>query len=574
MEKTSELIHFIEAPKTIRVELPDGRFIEGPRGCTAESILRITVPDDPFSLMGCIVNGEIRELSYPLMQSVRIQPLTTADPDGWAIYRRSLVYLMSATFEKLFPDWNMTADHPILSGGVFCQVKESRKFTPDMMKQLETEMRKCVEADLPIEKEEIALDDARQIFIKKKQMEKVRLLNYRTKPYLTIYKLGQFQDYHFGFMVPSTGYLRTFAIEASDVPNGYFLRFPHRGDTKTIMPVSDPPKVLEEFQEYGQWLEKLGIDNISAVNEAIEKGRIQEVIMVSEALLEQRYTDTVRKILETMDKTRIVLIAGPSSSGKTTSSKRLTVELLAHGISPVPIEMDNYFVNRENTPRDEKGNYDFEALEAMNIPLLTDNMNRLIHGEEVQLPRYDFKEGKAVPGKVLKLKKDQIMILEGIHGLDPRLLPTLDPSQMYRIFISPLTQLNMDRYNRVSTVDTRLIRRIVRDYRDRGYSAQDTISRWASVRAGEDKNISPYQRLADSYINTSLVYEHSALKQLAELALRLVPFGVPEYVEAKRLLAFFEWVLPFDTDLIPANSIMREFVGGSNLKDFTVWKNM
>ena len=264
--------------------------------------------------------------------------------------------------------------------------------------------------------------------------------------------------------------------------------------------------------------------------------------------------------------------AGPSSSGKTTSSKRLSIELLTHGISPIPIEMDNFFLDRVLTPRDENGDYDFETVHALNIPLFRDCIRRLINGETVQIPRFDFVTGKSLPGQVLQMKENQILIVEGIHGLNPLMQENLDPENIYRIFVAPMTQINMDRYNRVSTLDVRLLRRIVRDFRDRGYSAAATIARWESVRAGERKYINPYQNLADMLINTALVYEVSALKNLADIALRMVPFNTPEYVEAKRLLAFLEWVRPLDLSLVPANSILSEFVGGSNLKDFITWK--
>jgi uridine kinase len=310
---------------------------------------------------------------------------------------------------------------------------------------------------------------------------------------------------------------------------------------------------------------------VGALNDSIQAGNIREIILVSEALHELQITDISQHIAEKSDESRIILIAGPSSSGKTTFSKRLTVQLLANGFSPFPIEMDNYFVDREDTPKNSLGVFDFEALGAMNTELLSSDLKRLIAGEEVQLPKYDFKEGKRKLGEVVKLKKDQMIILEGIHGLDPKLLPNIDPTSTFKIYASCLTQLNLDRYNRISTTDTRLIRRIVRDSHERGYSAQQTIQSWDMVQQGEKVNIFPYQENGNKLFNSALVYELSALKPLVEPLLRQVNYGTPEYVEAKRLLAFLEWFLPIDTQLIPDNSILLEFIGGSILSDFKLW---
>ena len=311
---------------------------------------------------------------------------------------------------------------------------------------------------------------------------------------------------------------------------------------------------------------------MGALNDAISADRIREIILVSEALHEQKIAEIAREIVRRANQTRIILIAGPSSSGKTTFAKRLSVQLLAYGLSPFALEMDNYFVDREFTPRDANGDYDFEALEALDVRRLEKDLTRLIQGEEVQLPRFDFREGKSHPGEIVRLEKDQLVILEGIHGLNPRLLPNVPTGQTFRIYVSCLTQLNLDRHNRISTTDTRLLRRIVRDARERGYSALETIGRWESVRRGEKNHIFPFQENADEIFNSALVYELSALKRLVEPLLRQVPYGTAEYIEAKRLLAFIEWFMPLDMDLIPDNSILREFIGGSILREFKIWR--
>jgi uridine kinase len=340
-----------------------------------------------------------------------------------------------------------------------------------------------------------------------------------------------------------------------------------------MSPMPSYPKLLSTFRQYGNWLERLGIESVGALNDSILAGNIREIVLVSEALHNLQIIDISQQIAERSEDVRIILIAGPSSSGKTTFSKRLSIQLLAQGFSPYPLEMDNYFVDRDKTPRDVNGKYNFEAIQALDTHLLSEHLKRLIEGETVRLPRYDFKEGRRKEGDEIRLRKDQMIILEGIHGLNPLLLPEVETSKTYRIYASCLTQLNLDRYNRISTTDTRLLRRIVRDARERGYSAQDTISRWESVQQGEKEYIFPFQENADKLFNSALVFELSALRGYAEPLLRQVPYGTREHVEAKRLLAFLEWFLPIETAIIPDNSILLEFLGGSILKDFKLWNS-
>jgi uridine kinase len=372
-------------------------------------------------------------------------------------------------------------------------------------------------------------------------------------------------------MVPSTRYLRWFAL--TSMGDGFALRFPRRQAPNELPQLGDSKKLLATFREYNDWLVRLGIENVGALNNAIMSSRASELILISEALHEHRIAEIASHVMDRSDEARIVLIAGPSSSGKTTFSKRLAVQLLAQGISPFPLELDNYFFDREHTPKDEKGEYDFESLAALDTIRLQDDLKRLISGEVVQLPKFNFRLGCSEPGDVVKLEKDQLVILEGIHGLNPHLLPNIAHHQTTRIYVSCLTQLNLDRHNRISTTDTRLLRRIIRDARDRGYSAQDTIGRWDSVGRGEKKHIFPYQENADEVFNSALVYELSAIRDMAEPLLRQVSFGRSEYIEAKRLLAFLQWFQPIDESLIPDNSILREFIGGSILKGFKLWQN-
>ncbi|MBA4375837.1 MAG: nucleoside kinase [Anaerolinea sp.] len=561
----------IKSPrKTIEIILPDGRVYTGQRGATLETLLQMLPEWDSSPIMGAVVNGELRELTYPIEIDSRIRLITMGDDDGARIYRRSITFLLEAAFEEIFPDAQMTLDHSVSAGGYYCHVTDIGKLSTKELDLLKHRMLELVEADFKFNRKTVPLNEVINYFQSKGLIDKVRLLKYRQKEYLVLYSLGEHQDYHHGYMVPSTKYLKWFDLEL--VGDGFVLRFPRKNSPKTIVPMPSYPKLLSTFRQYGNWLQRLGIESVGALNDSIQAGNIREIILVSEALHELQIIDISQHIAERSDEARIILIAGPSSSGKTTFSKRLSVQLLAHGFSPFPIEMDNYFVDRERTPKDSSGQYDFESLGAMNTRLLADHLKRLIAGEEVQLPKYDFLLGKNVPGEVVQLRPDHMIILEGIHGLNPNLLPDINPSSTYKIYASCLTQLNLDRYNRISTTDTRLLRRIVRDARERGYTAQQTIQRWESVQRGEKEYIFPYQENGNKLFNSALVYELSALKPLVEPLLRQVVYGTPEYVEAKRLLAFLEWFLPIDTQLIPDNSILLEFIGGSIFKEFKLWE--
>jgi uridine kinase len=555
---------------SVEVHLPDGRVLSGPRGTTAGDFLQADSKSHRIPLVAAIINGDLRELTYPIKMDASLAPVNMSDADGARVYRRSLTFLLEAAFVTLFPEAVLIIDHSISSGGYYCHVNGLPVPGRDELLLLENEMRRLVDADLPFVKSEIPVAEAIAYFEKENYPDKVSLLRHRRKPYVTLYSLGEHMDYHHGYMVPSTGYLKWFGLDPTN--SGFTLRFPRRRAPTTIAPIEDYPKLMATFHQYGQWLERLGIDNVGALNDAIEDGRSREIILVSEALHEQNITDIARQIAHRRREARIVLISGPSSSGKTTFSRRLAVQLLALGLSPFALELDSYFIDREKTPLDDKGQFNFEALEALDLQLLGDHLTRLISGETVTLPRYDFKAGRQLTGDAVQLTPDQIIILEGIHGLDPRLLPVSLSRRAFRIYGAALTQLNLDRHNRVSTADTRLIRRIVRDARERGYTAQQTISRWESVRRGEELYIFPYQENADVMFNSALVYELSALQPMAEPLLRQVPRGTQEFIEAKRLLAFLEWFLPVDADLIPDNSILREFIGGSILKDFKIWK--
>ncbi len=571
----------VEPRPTVEIHLPDGNVLRGPRGAMVGEFLTTLnggPPSDdslpngsPISppIVGAVVNGQLRELTYPIQIESRVKPVTMGEPDGMRIYRRSLTFLLEAAFEELFPEGSIAIDHSVSSGGYYCQVTNPAPLSHEEIAGLEKRMHAIVEEDIPLSRSVVPLQEALDYFQSKGLEDKVQLLAFRRKDYVTVYQLHDCRDYLHGYMVPSTGYLRWFALAPTG--QGFTLRFPRRHRPTELLPLPDYPKLLATFLLYGDWLRRLGISSAGALNDAIYSSRIREVVLVSEALHEQRVADIADEVAAHMNRARLVFIAGPSASGKTTFAKRLTIQLLAHGISPFSFEMDNYFVDRHETPLDENGQLDFESLDALDLEQLSYDLRHLIAGQSIQLPRFNFITGQREMGEVVQLEPGQIIILEGIHGLNPKLLPEIPQDQTFRIYVSALTQLNLDRHNRVSTTDTRLLRRIVRDARERGYSALETINRWESVRRGEKRYIFPFQENADIMFNSALAYELPVLKSLAESLLLQVPLGTPEFIEAKRLLAFLDWFLPLEDELVPDNSILREFIGNSILREFQLW---
>ena len=559
-----------ELRKEVEILLPDGKVLRGPRNTPVEAFMKVYQDPEKPSIVGAIVNYDLRELTYPIKIDSVVKPVNMSDPDGARIYRRSLTFLLEVAFMELYPEWSLTIDHSVSSGAYYCHIPEHEPFTQASLDALEDRMRALVAADEPMVREKVSLEQARQFFREHHQDDKLRLLNYRHGDDLVLYELRGQRDYHHGYMVPSTGYLKWFDLQL--VGRGFVLRFPRRHAPHKLSPMPSYPQLLATFRQYGQWLEALGIQSVGALDDAIQDGRINEVILVSEALHAQQISNIATTIRDRKDDVRVILIAGPSSSGKTTFSKRLAIQLLSEGISPFALEMDNYFVDRVKTPKDENGEYDFENLDALNRELLNEHIRRLTAGERVQLRRYNFKTGINEPGDEVQLAPGQMIILEGIHGLNPKLLESMPTEQAFRIYVSCLTQLNLDRHNRISTTDTRELRRILRDASDRGYSAQQTIANWENVRRGEKRHIFPYQENANVMFNSALAYELTALKPLVEPLLRQVPYGTTEYIEAKRLLKFLQWFLPIDSEFIPDNSILREFIGGSILTDFKLWQ--
>lgn len=561
-------IHPAQPRDTAQVWFEDGRVFEGPVGLPLEAFVRAAGSDPQAPTVAALVNGELRELAYRVEADVEVVPITMAHSDGFRIYRRSLAFLLVTAVDELFPEATVYVDHSLTFGGYFCQVQGRDPFASDELAQIEARMREIVAADEPIRKERVPLNDAIALFKARGDDDKVRLLARRSKGYLTLYQLRGLRDYFHGYMVPSTGYVTVFDLH--EYPPGFIIRFPRTTSPMQLQPMVDYPKLVNVFRDYGQWMELMGTRDVGSLNEAIVGERVRQLVLVAEALHEQQVARIAAEIARRGGQVRLVLLAGPSSSGKTTFSQRLSVQLLANGLRPFALEMDNYFVDRAKTPRDENGDYDFESLGALDVRLFNDQLLRLLEGQRVSVPSYNFRKGKREQGRRVRLQPDHIIIIEGIHGLNPDLVPDIPASVTYRIYVSALTQLNIDKHNRVPTTDTRLVRRIVRDAAYRGYSAQETINRWASVRRGEKRWIFPFQEHADAMFNSALVYELSVLKPFARPLLLQVPPGTRAYVEAKRLLAFLEWFEPLEPDLVPDNSILREFVGGSILRGFHV----
>jgi uridine kinase len=557
-----------EPRDTAQVWFDDGRVFEGPVGTPLEAFIHVAGTDPEAPTVAALIDNELRELTYRVEGDIEVTPITMASSDGFRIYRRSLAFLLVTAVHELYPGVTVYVDHSLTFGGYFCQVQGRENFSAEELALIEARMHEIVAENEPILKTRVPLSDAVALFEARGDDDKVGLLSRRRKSYLTLYKLRGFRDYFHGYMVPSTGYLSVFSLHL--YPPGFILRFPRTNPPMQLQPIVEYPKLVSVFREYGEWMALMGIHDVGCLNNVIAGERVREVVLVAEALHEQRVARIAEEIASRQGQIRLVLIAGPSSSGKTTFSKRLSIQLLANGLRPFSLEMDNYFVDREKTPRDEQGQYDYESLNALDVPLFNRDLLRLQNGEEVTLPRYNFRTGLREIGDKVRLQRDHVILVEGIHGLNPNLVPDIPPELSYRVYVSALTQLNIDKHNRVPTTDTRMIRRIVRDAAYRGYTAQETISRWGSVRRGEKRWIFPFQEHADVMFNSALLYELAVLKPFATPLLLQVKQGSTEHVEAKRLMAFLEWFEPLAPDLVPDNSILREFVGGSILSDFHV----
>jgi uridine kinase len=570
----SAAIRLVPPRQTAQARLPDGRIYEAPPGTPIGDVLKTASGDGhgrpAAAAVAAIVDGRLRELHTPLVGDADVTPVTLSDADGARIYRRTLAFLLVTAAGEAFPEAEVIVEHSAPTvGGYFCSVRGRTAFGRAELGQLADRMRDIVARDEPITKATVPVTQAISLFQDRGEADKARLLAHRRKDTLVLYELRGRRDYFQGYMLPATGALGGFGLEW--FPDGFLLRFPHQAHPHELTPATPYPKLFGVFEEAAEWMQRLGIRGAGALNDAIVAGRLQEVSLVSEALHEARIARIASEIVAAGDRVRVVLVAGPSSSGKTTFSKRLAVQLLASGRRPFPLALDDYFLDRDVTPRDERGELDFEALGALDVALFNQNLLSLMSGRTTSLPRYSFKLGRREGGQTVTLDQDHVIIVEGIHGLNPALVPALPASAVYRVYVSLLTQLNLDRHNRVSTSDCRLIRRIVRDAATRGYAAADTIRRWPSVQRGEKQHIFPFQEHSDAIFNSSLVHELSVLRPAAEPLLLQVRSEMPEYLEANRLLSFLQWFRPAPPEPVPDNSILREFIGNSILEHFNLW---
>lgn len=513
-------------------------------------------------IAAALVDNKLQELTYVLEQKdSTIKFLDLTSDIGMKIYVRTLTFLFIKACHDVFPDCSVHIEHS-LGDGLYCEIYGSEPLTEECVEDIENRMRQMVEQDLPIKKKSMPTDEAIKMFREMGWDDKARILKYREEPEVNIYELDGMPDYFYGYMFPSTGHLKWFKLKFY-LP-GIVIQLPNKENPTKVAPYHEQPKLSRVFREAERWGRILGIADVGSLNDYILKGKSGDIIRVSEALHEKKVAEIADKIYRNRDRIRIILIAGPSSSGKTTFAQRLIVQLKVNGLRPLSISLDDYFVEREKTPLDEDGKPDFEALEAIDIKLFNNQLARLIQGSEVILPRYNFHTGEREYDEIpTKIKKDQPLIIEGIHGLNERLTASIPKENKYKIYVSALTQLNIDNHNRIPTTGTRLIRRIVRDSWNRSASAQKTISMWPQVMRGAEKNIFPFQEEADIMFNSALVYELAVLKKYAEPLLSSIRPGEAEYVVANHLLKFLDYfVLIEDERDIPLTSIIREFIGG------------
>lgn len=529
-----------------------------------------------YPVLAALVDHKLKELDFKLAMTHEVEFIGYNHPDGRRTYLRSLCFVLQNAVRELFPDKVLVIDHSLPSG-LYCKVIETRKqedgrcrtlaLTQDQLASVKSRMQEIVSADMPFRKEKIDAVTAEKMFEENNQPEKAELQKSLGKFICSVYFLDGHADTFHGPLLPSTGYLKVFDL--LPFAEGFCLQFPSEGDFSKVIPVKTQSKIAATLAEYSDWCSIIRINGIGALNKAISEGHAVELINLSEALHERKYAAIADRIYERRGQVKAVFIAGPSSSGKTSSSLRIALQCRVLGLVPKVIELDNYFVDREHTPKDSEGNYDFEALEAMDLKLLNSQLNDLFAGKEVELPKFDFKAGRSIPsGKRISLGEKEILIMEGIHALDPAMVPDVDNSKIFRVYASALTSLNVDENNNISTSDNRLLRRMVRDNRVRGITPEETITRWYSVRRGENCNIFPFQENADAAFNSALIYELPMLKYYAEPLLRRIAPSSPAYTEAVRLLKFLDYIValsPDEISAIPPTSIMREFIGGQRL---------
>ena len=544
---------------TVQVGDCDRKFREG---TTYLDIAKEYQHEYEHDIVLVFVDGRLQELFKTLKKDCKLEFVTTADSLGYKAYRRSMsLMLVKAVYDVAeHKNIDKVRIHYSVSKGYYCTIEGNIELTQEFLDKVERRMRTMVEKNLPIQKKSVHTDDAIAMFGEHGMHDKERLFHYRRVSRVNIYSMNEFEDYYYGYMVPSAGYLKYFKLYLYD--EGFVIQMPTQGEPEKVPPFEPQNQLFHVLQESTKWGDAQGIETVGDLNDKITRSDVNELVLVQEALQEEKIAQIAEQVRVHSD-VRFVLIAGPSSSSKTTFSHRLSVQLRANGLCPYPIAVDNYFKEREETPKDENGNYDFEGLGAVDVELFNRQLQELLDGKEVVIPEFNFVTGhKEYKGRPKKLKENEVLVIEGIHCLNPELTRNLPDENKFKIYISALTQLNIDEHNRIPTTDGRLIRRIVRDARTRGTSAKETIRMWPSVRKGEECNIFPYQEEADVMFNSALIYELAVLKPYVEAQLFGIERECPEYLEAKRLLKFLDYFVGIGSENVPANSLLREFIGG------------
>ena len=515
--------------------------------------------------MNAQVNNKTESLNFRCWQPKDIEFIDYTQLSGLRTYVRSLCHIFSKAVYDIWPTATLNLEHPV-SKGYYCVIHNGKNIDLETIERIKKRMWELIDADLPFLHKSVRTVDAAVLFRERGMNDKARLIETAGLPYTSYYELEGYINFFYGCLTPSTGYIQLFDLEP--YMDGVLLRIPKQTDPMELQPVIKQDKMFEAYKEHLTLQRTVGLDNVGDLNLAIEKGRSQDIILVSEAMQEKQVAKIAEKIADGYKEgIRIVLISGPSSSGKTTFCKRLQVQLTTNLLHPVGISLDDYFLNREDTPKDEHGEYDFESLYALDLPYFNKDLKKLLSGEEIDLPTFNFETGQRVfKGKKLKLRENSILVIEGIHALNPELTEFIDDKYKYRVYVSVLTSISLDNHNWIPTTDNRLLRRIIRDYRFRGYSAEDTINRWLSVRRGEDKWIFPYQENADAMFNSAMLYELAALRKFAEPILAQVPESSKANAEAYRLLRFLRYFNYIPTEELPGTSLLREFLGGGSFK--------
>ena len=548
--------------KVYTVTFPDGEKKCYPDGTTYLEIAKERQSMYENDIVLVVDNGKLKELFKEVEHDCELVFVTTGDNAGHKTYKRSMSFLLvKAVYDALGHEHvDKVRIHYSVDQGLYCTIEGNRKVDEEILGKIENRMIEIIREDMPFCKRSIQTDEAVDLFHKYGMYDKEELFRYRRSSRVNIYRMNGFEDYNYGYMVPSAGYLRYFSLHLYD--EGFVIQMPTLQDPRIVPPFRPQKKLFDVLKESTKWGDMVGIETVGALNSEITRAGAQNMVLVQEAQQEKKIAE-IAEMIKNRKNIKFILIAGPSSSGKTTFSHRLSIQLRVNGMRPHPLAVDNYFVDREHTPKDEKGNYDFECLEAIDIKQFNEDLRGLLEGREVEIPTFDFVTGqRKYNGHRIRMEENDILVIEGIHCLNPELTKMLPGENKFRIYISALTQLNVDEHNRIPTTDGRLIRRIVRDARTRGTPADRTIAMWYSVRRGEERNIFPYQEEADIMFNSALIYELAVLKQYVEPLLFGICPDTPAYPEAKRLLKFLDYFLGIGSDNIPANSLLREFIGG------------